>query len=74
MVTLRELIADTVRVHGFGFAAKHWRKRVPFALFYWAAFGRAPRARRMPPVNAVQLLDNNCLRVAQVHVAASLLG
>ncbi len=42
---LRELIADNASVHGWHWCATYYRKRgMCFTLFYWYAFGRAPRS------------------------------
>lgn len=45
---LAEQIKDTIAVHGHGEAAKLYRKRIPFSLFHFYAFGFLPRAALVP--------------------------
>ena len=68
MFTLREKTASNIEVFGVFEAAKILkRQRVPFAIAYWCIFLKAPKTRKAPPCNAVQLSKgkNNALRVAQ---------
>jgi hypothetical protein len=43
------LIADTIMAHGLSYAAFAFRKKLCFSLFYFAAFGKMPRALKSPP-------------------------
>lgn len=45
-VTLRELVQSDIQAFGHYEAAKLRRKRIPFSIYYWLVFGRAPRQWR----------------------------
>lgn len=49
MVTKRDLVQDTIAVHGHRWTAERYAKRMPFTLFYWLAFGCAPRKLQAKP-------------------------
>lgn len=51
-ITKRELVRDTIAVHGHHWTARRYVKRMPFTLFYWLAFGRAPRKLQAAPRDA----------------------
>lgn len=53
MVSNTELVRDTIQVHGHFEAARLHRKKVPFSLFYWMAFGRTPRQLASPPISTI---------------------
>lgn len=73
MITTRELVQDNIAVHGLQWSAARMRKQgVPFAIAYWLAFGRAPKARLNPP-HAYDA-PRNCLTLAQWTVSAELLS
>lgn len=48
-VTKRELVRDTIAVHGHAWTAQHFSKRIPFSIYYWLAFGCAPRKLSAKP-------------------------
>ena len=49
-VTLRELVRSNIEVHGLQWAAQHASTRMPLAIFYWCAFGCAPRKLVAQPI------------------------
>ncbi len=68
MITKTELIQDNIATFGHREAAKIAKKqKIPFSLFYFFAFGVAPKTRKAPPCNAKDLIKgrNNALRIAQ---------
>ena len=48
-ITKRELVRDTIAVHGVRWTAQHYSKRIPFSIFYWLVFGCAPRKLATAP-------------------------
>lgn len=52
-IATTELVRDTVQVHGHFEAARLFRKRVPFSLFYWMCFGREPKPLASPPISTI---------------------
>lgn len=42
-LSTRGLIADTIMAHGHAEAARLWRKKLCFSLYYFHAFGKMPR-------------------------------
>ena len=50
VITTREQVRDNMEVHGAEWTAAWMRKRkVPFTIAYWLAFGTAPRLSTMLP-------------------------
>lgn len=48
----RWMVQSNIAVHGVRWAAEYAAKHgMCFTLFYWAAFGRAPRKLSKPPMN-----------------------
>jgi hypothetical protein len=44
VITTREQVQDNIKVHGVAWTAVWMRKRkIPFTIAYWLAFGTAPR-------------------------------
>lgn len=42
-VTLREIVASDLEVHGLEFVLRRYRKKVCFTHLHWLIFGYAPR-------------------------------
>lgn len=77
MITKRELVQDNIVAFGHRDAAVIARKqKIPFAIFYFLAFGKIPPARITPPCNSSDLIKgrNSTLRIAQYGAWLNRLG
>lgn len=65
MITMQELVRDTVQVHGHRWTAEHFKRRIPFTIFYWLVFGCLPRVLVVPPTAWINVAHpQNCLQMA----------